>query len=230
MKYVAFLRGINVSGQKIIKMENLREMFSSFGFKNVTTYIQSGNVLFETAKTNAQTLTKKIESGLQKALGYDVTVLVRTVDEMVEIVKRNPFKNIKADEEKLLYVTLFVFVLNIVLNIILIPLSIQNFNNGTIGASMATAISFLILGIITMRMASKYNNLNIFDDSSYKIIFSAFISLGIVYTFRKIIGSTDKIMFFVYLIIYVAIYLFILYKVKFFEKKDMNLIRGMFKK
>lgn len=80
-------------------------MFSSFGLKNVTTYIQSGNVLFETAKTNAQTLTKKIESGLQKALGYDVTVIIRTVDEMAEIVKLNPFKDVKADKEKFLYVT-----------------------------------------------------------------------------------------------------------------------------
>jgi len=112
LKYIAFLRGINVSGQKIIKMENLREMFSSFGLKNVTTYIQSGNVLFETAKTNAQTLTKKIESGLQKAFGYDVTVILRTVDEVAEIVKLNPFKNIQPDADVGLYVTFIAEELN----------------------------------------------------------------------------------------------------------------------
>ena len=57
--YVAFHRAINVSGTKIIKMAYLKQLFEDIGFKNVSTYIQSGNVYFETAKSTNDTLSKK---------------------------------------------------------------------------------------------------------------------------------------------------------------------------
>ena len=82
MNYIAFLRGINVSGQKLIKMAELKVMFEKAGYKNVRTFIQSGNVVFEAPKTKNETLAKKIEAMLEKALGYDVTVIVRTPDEL----------------------------------------------------------------------------------------------------------------------------------------------------
>lgn len=59
VRYVAFLRGINVSGKNIIKMEDLREIFDSLGFKNTTTYIQSGNVLFEADENNVRASIEK---------------------------------------------------------------------------------------------------------------------------------------------------------------------------
>src|SRR3972149_562241 len=103
--YITFLRGINVGGKNIIKMEELSRIFESFGFKNVTTYIQSGNVSFETSKANAKTLTSKIEKGLRKALGYEVAVFVRSKGEMRALVKFDPFKHIKASDKAKTYVT-----------------------------------------------------------------------------------------------------------------------------
>jgi len=90
--YIALLRGINVGGQKIIKMEVLKKSFESLKFKNVGTYIQSGNVVFETAAANDKQLITKIEKGLKKSLGHDIAVILRTIDEFEDIVKSDPFK------------------------------------------------------------------------------------------------------------------------------------------
>jgi uncharacterized protein (DUF1697 family) len=103
-KYVAFLRGINVSGQKIIKMEALSRMFASMGFSGVKTYIQSGNVIFESSESAAY-LTETIEKNLHVFLGYDVTVLLRTMSAIEEIVKQNPFKEAESNNITKLYVT-----------------------------------------------------------------------------------------------------------------------------
>ena len=91
-KYVAFLRAINVGGTSIIKMDVLRKHFESFGLENVQTYIQTGNVIFETKETNASRLEAKIETQLEKALGYKVVVILRTMQEVVSIVDVSPFE------------------------------------------------------------------------------------------------------------------------------------------
>lgn len=105
IRYIALLRGINVSGQKIIKMERLKEIFESMKFKNVRTYIQSGNVLFDSTELNSETLINKIESHIKKSLGYEVPTVVRSVSEIEKIIKLNPFSKIKIDKEVGLYVT-----------------------------------------------------------------------------------------------------------------------------
>ena len=66
MKYVAFLRGINVGGKNKIKMERLREICAALGFENVKTYINSGNMIFETAKSDDRKLAAKIEKAIEK--------------------------------------------------------------------------------------------------------------------------------------------------------------------
>ena len=91
-RYIAFLRAINVGGHRLIKMQDLARMFESSGFKNVRTFIQSGNVIFDSRSANTQTLTKKIERSLEQSLGYRVSVMLRTLAEIQEIVRRNPFK------------------------------------------------------------------------------------------------------------------------------------------
>lgn len=106
MTYIAFLRGINVSGQKIIKMVQLKKIFEAMELKNVRTYIQSGNVAFESASANPDILCKKIENGLQSALGYRVTVTLRTNREIEDIIKNNPFKSEIKHEDFKLYVTM----------------------------------------------------------------------------------------------------------------------------
>ena len=95
-KYIAFLRGINVGGKKIVKMQDLAAIFVAGGFKNVKTHIQSGNVIFEASIKNSSTLTKKIESNLQESLGYAVPVLLRTISELAVLIKSDPFNKIKA--------------------------------------------------------------------------------------------------------------------------------------
>jgi uncharacterized protein (DUF1697 family) len=105
MKYAVFLRGINVSGQKIIKMNDLVKIFKAAKFKNVKTYIQSGNVALDSYE-NEDTIKKKSEKMLKKKLGYDVDVFVRAVDELKEIVRMNPFKKIRLGKNENPYVVL----------------------------------------------------------------------------------------------------------------------------
>lgn len=92
-KYIALLRGINVSGVKIIKMEDLRAYFEGMGFKNVKTYIQSGNVVFEANKQTLASLTKKITKGLEDMLGYNVPIVTISSETMQEIEAADIFTN-----------------------------------------------------------------------------------------------------------------------------------------
>ena len=104
-KYVAFLRGINVGG-RVIKMDALRQIFIKAGVKNVKTYIQSGNVIFESS-SDPDVIVKKIEKALLNELGYEVPVLLRTVEELEEIIKLNPFKKVKSKYDVKHYVVFF---------------------------------------------------------------------------------------------------------------------------
>ena len=106
IKYVAFLRGINVGGKKLIKMEDLRRVVESIGLKSVRTFIASGNVLFETAQTNRDALTRKIEKKLLTAFGHDVPVVLQTIDELKDILRAGPFKKIKPGADVMMCVTL----------------------------------------------------------------------------------------------------------------------------
>ncbi|MBW7913650.1 MAG: DUF1697 domain-containing protein [Taibaiella sp.] len=102
--YVAFHRAINVSGTKIIKMVYLKQLFEDMGFKNVSTYIQSGNVYFETTKAGNGTLSEKIEKHLHRTLGFEVETMVRTVDELQSIADKDPYKKIEDDGNAVVYV------------------------------------------------------------------------------------------------------------------------------
>ncbi|MBA2334194.1 MAG: DUF1697 domain-containing protein [Blastocatellia bacterium] len=92
MKYVALLRGINVGGRNMIKMVTLRAAFAALGFENVKTYINSGNIVFETAKTADAKLAKKIHDAIERDFGFDISVMIRSMREIAEIVKNNPFE------------------------------------------------------------------------------------------------------------------------------------------
>jgi uncharacterized protein (DUF1697 family) len=88
-KYIAFLRAINVGGTRVIKMDDLKRIFESFGMQNVQTYIQSGNVIFETDEL--PNLEERIETGLEKSLGFNVETFVRTMQEVAAVAKKSPF-------------------------------------------------------------------------------------------------------------------------------------------
>jgi uncharacterized protein (DUF1697 family) len=90
-KYIALLRAINVGGHNVVKMDFLRHLFESLGFSNVETFIASGNVVFETASKNAQTLERLIEKSLHEALGYEVNTFLRTDAELAAVASYEPF-------------------------------------------------------------------------------------------------------------------------------------------
>jgi uncharacterized protein (DUF1697 family) len=91
MKYVTFFRGINVGGKNMIKMELLRKMFSSLGFENVKSYINSGNVIFETAETDDNVLSAKIADAITETFSFKINVMTRTIAEIENLVKNNPY-------------------------------------------------------------------------------------------------------------------------------------------
>jgi uncharacterized protein (DUF1697 family) len=88
--YIALLRGINVGGHKIIKMEQLRKAFEGLGFENVATYVQSGNVVFR-SPGKASVLSRNIEEMLLHRFKMSVPVIVRTAEEVGEVLRNNPF-------------------------------------------------------------------------------------------------------------------------------------------
>lgn len=90
-RYFAFLRAINVGGHHPVTMERLRELFRSFGFSAVETFIASGNVVFEDGSRACAELERGIESGLRKELGYDVATFIRTVAELRAVAGFAPF-------------------------------------------------------------------------------------------------------------------------------------------
>lgn len=102
-QYVAMLRGINVSGQKIIKMDRLRQLFESMAFTNVSTYIQSGNVIFDAEELDAAIVRDRIIHELKEQLTFDIPVIIRTPTELQEVVQDTPYATVNVDEQR--YVT-----------------------------------------------------------------------------------------------------------------------------
>lgn len=103
MKYIAILRGINVSGQKKILMKELIRYLESLGFTNVQTYIQSGNVIFESEQEEGLKLL--IENKIKTIYGFDVPVQVHEVEYFVHVLENNPFLVNNEVDEKFLHVT-----------------------------------------------------------------------------------------------------------------------------
>jgi len=103
--YIAMLRGINVSGHKLIKMQALRASFGALRFSNVKTYIQSGNVVFGAEDRSVAAVSKKIERRILRDFGFSVPVFLRTAKELEETIKRNPFLTDTAIDHSKLHVT-----------------------------------------------------------------------------------------------------------------------------
>jgi len=89
--YIAMLRGINVSGHKVIKMETLRSSFGALKLSNVQTYVRSGNVIFGCGDGSVAALCEKIEQRILRDFGFSVPVFLRTAKELQEIIRDNPF-------------------------------------------------------------------------------------------------------------------------------------------
>lgn len=103
--YISILRGINVSGQKLIKMDALRQSYENLGFHSVTTYVQSGNVVFTGNKAKPDELAQTITRQIEKDFGFDVPVIVLTIDSLKQIIGGNPFLKDKDKDTTFLHVT-----------------------------------------------------------------------------------------------------------------------------
>lgn len=106
-KYIAILRGINVSGSKMIKMEKLKLSMIELKFRNIETYIQSGNILFEYTKTNQQELADLITHKIEEAFGFHVPVIVKNAKELNTVIANNPFISNRNEAIDKLHVTFF---------------------------------------------------------------------------------------------------------------------------
>ena len=102
--FISMLRGINVSGHNIISMSDLKKLYQSLDFKNVVTYVQSGNVIFDTTKKDASKLSSLIETQIKKSFNLSVSVLIRDKNDLQRIISGNPFIKRKKDPIKL-YIT-----------------------------------------------------------------------------------------------------------------------------
>ncbi len=94
--YISLLRGINVGGHKKLKMDDLKLLFEELGFEDVVTYIQSGNVVFSAKEGKG--LSQKISKEIEKKFGWEVPVLVKTVDTIAKILANCPFEETKKAE------------------------------------------------------------------------------------------------------------------------------------
>lgn len=103
-KYIAFLRGINIGGHNV-KMEHLRGLFRELGLTGVRSYIQTGNIFFETTETDRARLTRDIEQHLFAALDYEVPVFLRTIAEVERALQLDPFEQIEVTTETRLLIT-----------------------------------------------------------------------------------------------------------------------------
>lgn len=98
MRYIAFLRAINVGGHTVT-MDRLRALLEEIGLRNVSTFIASGNVLFESSLP-AEELERKMAEHLERSLGYEVRVFLRTPDELRSVLERLPFSEAEARDGK----------------------------------------------------------------------------------------------------------------------------------
>lgn len=104
---VSMLRGVNVGGNRKIKMETLRALYASLGLLDVQTYVQSGNIVFRSKEKKLPALARRIEDAMEREAGFRPDVILRTTAELRDALARNPFaKQAKDEPSKLLVVFL----------------------------------------------------------------------------------------------------------------------------
>ena len=104
-RYCAFLRAINVGGHAIVKMTDLREAFAAAGCGNPTTYIQTGNVVFDTTAKDPAALFRRITTKVRTLAGGEPDIVFRTARELESLVRAAPFKGLEGEHGLKLYVT-----------------------------------------------------------------------------------------------------------------------------
>ena len=103
--YISLLRGINVSGQKQIRMTDLKDLYQSLGFTHAESYLQSGNLVFTSDEEDRSIIAEAIEAAIARTLGYEVIVIMRDADDFRRIVQSNPFLTTRNEDPSYLHVT-----------------------------------------------------------------------------------------------------------------------------
>jgi uncharacterized protein (DUF1697 family) len=89
--FISMLRGINVGGQKKVRMAELKSLYETLGLENVQTYVQSGNVVFDSTEKDGVKLQNAIEVQIEATYGFNVPVLIRTGDDFRRVIESHPF-------------------------------------------------------------------------------------------------------------------------------------------
>jgi uncharacterized protein (DUF1697 family) len=89
-RYVALLRGINVGGNKKVPMAQLRKLLEGLGYTDVATLLQSGNAVFSAKEKSPAKVVKQLETAIAQEFGFEVSVIIRTRDELAAVIQANP--------------------------------------------------------------------------------------------------------------------------------------------
>ena len=101
---ISLLRGVNIGGHHKIKMDALRDLYESLGFRGAQTYLQSGNVVFRTKAGDISKHAERIEAAIEKAFGFRPVVVPRTGSDLRDVISRNPFAHRRGIDPKKLAV------------------------------------------------------------------------------------------------------------------------------
>ena len=88
---ISLLRGVNLGASKRLRMDGLREVYEAAGMRSVQTYVQSGNVVFKTASRDLAKLASRLEDAVEARFGFRAAVVLRSLEEMQDVIARNPF-------------------------------------------------------------------------------------------------------------------------------------------
>tara|TARA_R110000744_G_scaffold5802_1_gene20515 strand:+ start:535 stop:1083 length:549 start_codon:yes stop_codon:yes gene_type:complete len=124
--YVAFLRGINVSGKRKVPMAELRAMCKKLSLQDVKTYIQSGNIVFKSSIAQTNDVAILLHNEIQKHFNFDVPVIVKTIEDLSQIIEKNPFNSQEDISANKIY---FVLLNSLPANELLEKLSEETFEN-----------------------------------------------------------------------------------------------------
>jgi len=102
--FICFLRGVNVGGNKMLKMDVLKALCGTLGLKDAKTYLQSGNVVFRSDESDPAVLIQRIEDGIRKKAGMEVRVVLRDAAELKKVIAANPLKSEAAENPKAMLV------------------------------------------------------------------------------------------------------------------------------
>src|ERR1700680_1303107 len=102
---ISMLRGVNVGGNNMIKMDALRALYESLKLRDPHTYVNSGNVVFKTDERDLGLLARRIENGIERSFHFRPGVIVRTTSELRDAIARNPFAARRGIEPGKLLVT-----------------------------------------------------------------------------------------------------------------------------